>query len=116
MLRPSASSCATVVAAAGAALASQPSTLVAGMLPVICGGVLSLIVIVCVQLVVLLARSVAVQVRVITLLQELPGLLWVSLNCTVRFPSQLSRAVTVTGAGTWLRHWKLAVDAGQPLN
>jgi hypothetical protein len=79
------------------------------------GGVVSLTVIVCVQVALLPEVSVAVQVRVITLLQLDPGLLWVSANCTGVGPSQLSLDVTAAGDGTWLKHWKLAVGTGQPL-
>ena len=46
MLRPSASRPDTVVSAAGAALAEQPSTVVAAIVPVIAGAVVSSILIV----------------------------------------------------------------------
>src|SRR5437667_1810096 len=48
--------------------------------------------------------SVAVQVRVMTLLQLEPGLLSVCWSTGVRAPSQLSVAVTAAGAGTLLSH------------
>jgi hypothetical protein len=44
--------------------------------------------------------SLAVQVRVIVLLQDEPGSLCVSLKLTGLTPSQLSFAVTVAAAGT----------------
>jgi len=69
---------------------------------VMLGAMVSLTVMVWVQLALLPAVSLAVQVRVITLLQLEPGLLCVSLNCTVLAPSQLSLAVTVAVGGTWL--------------
>jgi uncharacterized protein YhhL (DUF1145 family) len=68
------------------------------------GGVVSLTVIVWVQLAVLLCESVAVQVRVITLLQDDPGLLCDSSRETVKTPSQASSAVTEAAAGTLLKH------------
>src|SRR5579859_2989370 len=66
----------------------------------ITGGVVSLTRIVWLQLAVLPLLSVAVHVRVIRLLQLVPGLdsLWLKLTATL--PSQLSLAVTVAAAAT----------------
>ncbi len=55
-----ASSCATVVAAAGSEVISQPSILAVVKLPVITGGVLSSMLIVCAIVEVLLQASVTV--------------------------------------------------------
>src|ERR1041385_535649 len=79
------------------------------------GGVVSLTVMICVQLAGRPEPSVAVQVRVIVLLQLAPGLLCVSLKLTGRSPLQLSCAVTVAGVATSLKHWKLA-SSGQPFS
>jgi hypothetical protein len=73
---------------------------VAGQL--ITGGVVSLTRIVWLQLALLPLLSVAVQVRTITLLQLDPGLDWLWLKLTTTLLSQLSVAVTVAAAGTWL--------------
>src|SRR5437763_13424091 len=70
-------------------------------------------VITCVQLETLPAQSVAVQVRVITLVQVLAGLLPVST--TVRSVPQASLAVTVATGGTSATQWTSASPA-QPLN
>ena len=82
--------------------------------PVSTGGVVSCTVMVWVQLVVLPQLSLAVQVRVMVLLQS--GPLDVSLKLTATVPSQLSLAVTVAAAGTSLTHCTLRVAAGQPLS
>jgi hypothetical protein len=69
---------------------------------VMTGAVVSLTRIVWLQLALLPLLSVAVQVRTITLLQLDPGLDWLSLKFTTTLLSQLSVAVTVAAAGTWL--------------
>jgi hypothetical protein len=79
------------------------------------GGIISLTVIVCAQLEAFPHASVAVQVRVIILLQVPPGLLWISINDTRIVPSHPSRAVTSAGAGRSPMHWMLKVGAGQPV-
>jgi len=66
------------------------------------GFVVSFTVIVCVAVVVFPQVSVAVHVRVITLLQEEPGCDSFELGTTVTDVSQLSVAVTVGAAGTSL--------------
>src|ERR1043166_7192672 len=68
--------------------------------PTSVGGVVSLTVIRWVEVATLPQVSVAVQLRVTTLLQLEPGLLWVSWATTVTAPPQLSVAVTLAGAGT----------------
>ena len=73
---------------------------VAGQL--ITGAVASLTRIVWLQLALLPLPSVAVHVRVMTLLQLEPGWLWVSPKFTTTLLSQLSVAVTVAAAGTAL--------------
>jgi hypothetical protein len=69
-------------------------------------------VIVWLQLETLLTQSVAVQVRVITFVQVLPGL--VSLKSTVRALLQASLAVTVT-AGISAAQCTNRLGVGQPL-
>src|SRR5207249_1507152 len=59
--------------------------------------------------------SVAVQVRVMTLLQLEPGLLSVSCTTIVTAPPQLSVAVTAAGGGTLVRHCT-ATSPGTPLS
>src|SRR6185436_18152646 len=63
---PNASNCATVVAAAGAAVASQPSTVVAAMVPVTTGAWVSSTLIVCTTVAVFPQASAMVYVLVIT--------------------------------------------------
>jgi len=63
---------------------------------------LSFTVIVCVALVVFPQLSVAVHVRVITLLQDEPGFVSFEVGTTVTDVSQLSVAVTADAAGTLL--------------
>ena len=70
---------------------------------VIVGAVVSLTVMVCDALLELPQASVAVHVRVITLLQLEPGLLCVSLN-VIAAELQLSLAVGLADAGTVLKH------------
>src|SRR5438093_12452104 len=82
---------------------------------VMTGAVVSLTVISWVAVAVLPQLSVAVQVRVIRLLQSEPGLLCVSVGVTVNDPSQLSVAVKSTGGGTSLRHCTVRLP-GTPLN
>jgi hypothetical protein len=82
---------------AGTALAHLTVTL-AGQ--VMLGGVGSVTVIVWLQLAVLLELSLAVHVRVILLLHELPGLLSVWTKTTATAPSTLSLAVTIAAGGT----------------
>jgi hypothetical protein len=106
-------SLAVTLAAAGTA--SQETVTAAGT-PLNTGAVVSLTVMVWLQLALLPLLSVAVQLRVITLLQLEPGTLWLSLKLTATTPSQLSVAVTLAAAGTALEHCTLAVAAGQPLN
>src|SRR5437660_925031 len=67
----------------------------------------------CVQLETLPAQSVALQVRVITLVQVLPGL--VPVSTTVRSVPQASLAVTLATSGMSLAQWTSA-SPGQPLN
>src|SRR5436309_14741345 len=59
--------------------------------------------------------SVAVQVRVMTLLQLEPGLLSVCWNTGVIAPPHLSVAVTVAGGGTLVRHCA-ARSPGTPIS
>ena len=68
------------------------------------GAVVSLTVIFCVYSALLPQASVAVQVRVMLLLQLEPGLLSVVLKVTGSVPAQLSVAVTEGAPGTSLRH------------
>jgi len=67
--------------------------------PEITGALVSITARVCVQLALLPARSVAVQVQVITLLHEEFVLLSVQVKLTATLPSQLSMAVTLGGPG-----------------
>src|SRR5438477_371160 len=99
MLRPNASSWATVVAAAGAALVSQPSTVVVGMVPVIAGAVVSTTWMVWLAVELLPQWSVAVQVRV-TLLAcgHEPGVV-TSAKVSVGLGSHASVAVGVANDG-----------------
>ena len=82
-----------------AAVGLQPSV---SMVPVavITGAMVSLTVMTCEQEAGLPQASVADQVRVMTLLHEVPGLLCVSKNVTATEPSTASLAVMVGGAGT----------------
>src|SRR5258707_15611938 len=57
--------------------------------------------------------SVAVQVRVMTLSQELPGRLWISEKTGVNAPAHPA-AVASAGAGTSPRHSTPRVAVGQP--
>jgi hypothetical protein len=68
--------------------------------PASTGAVVSLTVIVWLAELLLPQLSVAVHVRVITLLQLEPGFVWVSLNEIVGVLSQLSVAVGEAAAGT----------------
>src|SRR3989454_2243035 len=68
------------------------------------GGVVSRTVIVCVALVELVQRSLAVQVRMM-IVGQVP--LVVETRVGMRFPSQLSVAATLAGGGTSLKHWKV---------
>jgi hypothetical protein len=85
------------LAAAGTALHSAVA--LAGT-PASTGAVVSLTVMTCVPTVLLPQSSVAVHVRVITLLQLEPGFVWVSLNVMVTLGSQASVAVGLAAAGT----------------
>src|SRR5262245_31815030 len=67
---------------------------------VMTGGVVSLTRMCWLNLAVFPQLSVAIQVRVMRLLQLEPGLLWVSVGTGVIAPSQLSVAVTEAGSGT----------------
>src|SRR5438874_5515468 len=66
------------------------------------------------QLETLPAQSVAVQVRVITLVQVLAGLLPVST--TVRSVPQASLAVTLATSGMSLAQWTVTACGGQLVN
>jgi len=57
------------------------------------------------KLAVLPQLSLAIHVRVIVLLQEFPGALWLSLKLTDTEPWQESLAVTMGAAGTLPKHW-----------
>ena len=101
MVPPCATNAVTSVAAAGA----EPTAAFTFGGQLITGAVVSLTRMVCEQLELLPQGSLAVHVRVIVLWQLEPGLLCVSVNCTVTDPAQLSVAVTVAGGGTSLKHW-----------
>ena len=113
VIAPSQLSLAVTLALAGTSLKHCTDASVGH--PLSTGAVVSLTVMCWVQLAVLPQRSVAVHVRVITLWQLEPGLLWVSLKVGVIAPSQLSVAVTLALAGTSLKHCTVASD-GHPLS
>src|SRR5947207_504358 len=110
MATPRASSAATVVTGAGAALALHPSTVAGLKLPVMSGAVVSWIVMVWVTVLGLLQDRKSVEVRVTTI-GQLP--LGASVELTVRLaslvqaslmatPRASSAATVVTGAGAAL--------------
>src|SRR5206468_1024088 len=103
------------ITAAGAGTLVKHCTLTSPGTPLNAGGVVSFTVIRWLAVATLPQLSMAVQVRVMMLLQLEPGLLSVSWNTGVRAPSQLSVAVTAAGAGTLLRHCTVR-SPGTPLS
>src|ERR1043166_2628043 len=83
--------------------------------PLIAGGMVSLKLMRWLAVATLPQLSVAVQVRVITLLQLEPGLLSVCWNTGVMAPPQLSVGVTAAGGGTLVRHC-IVSSAGTPFS